>query len=119
MLNSAVGAGNPRYVYRLEDESLQSSHLEKNLRVLIAGKLNLTWHSPLGQPYPRVHHVQCCQSVEGRDCPTLLCTGPASLQALFAVLAPRYRKDVKLKLLESVQKRLPKVVKMEEHPKML
>lgn len=58
-----------------------------------------------------VHHVQHCQSVKGRDCPTLFCTGPASPRALFAVLARQYRKDIKLNLFESVQKRLTKMVK--------
>ena len=35
-----MGQSNPRYIYRLGEEPLESSHTEKNLRVLVDENLN-------------------------------------------------------------------------------
>ena len=77
-------------MYGLKDERQESSPTERELGVVVGSKLNLSQQcalsSPKGQLYPGVHQAQHCQLGEGRDCPTLLCAGVASPQALSAVL---------------------------------
>ncbi|KAJ7412350.1 rna-directed dna polymerase from mobile element jockey-like [Pitangus sulphuratus] len=49
--------------------------------VLVNGKLNMSQQCPgsqEGQPCPGRHQAKHHQPGEGRDCPTLLCTGEAS-----------------------------------------
>jgi len=54
-----LGRGNPRYAYRLEEEILQSSPVQKDLRVLADEKLNMSEQvcacSLEGQQYPGLH----------------------------------------------------------------
>ncbi|KAJ7407526.1 hypothetical protein WISP_125912 [Willisornis vidua] len=76
-----LGWGNPGCMYRLENEMLESSAMERNLGVLANGKLKLSQQclgSQEGQPCPGGHQTKHCQQVEGEDCPALLCTGAAS-----------------------------------------
>ncbi|KAJ7407759.1 hypothetical protein WISP_125164 [Willisornis vidua] len=69
------------YSYRLENEMLERSTVEKDLGVLVDGKLTISEPCPgsqEGQQCAGGNRAQHCQPAEGGDCPTLLCTGAAS-----------------------------------------
>lgn len=73
-------------MYRLGNERLESSTAERDLGVLVDGKLSMSQQYPgsqEGQPCPGGHHRWLGK---GGDCPALLCTGAASPQVLYAVL---------------------------------
>ncbi|KAJ7407605.1 hypothetical protein BTVI_62540 [Pitangus sulphuratus] len=105
--------GNPRCTYRLENKRLESSPTERDLGVLLDGKLNISQQclgSQQGQLCPGGHQAKHHQLVEGGVCPALLCTGVASPGMSCAVLGNlSIKKDTKL--LESVQRRVMKMVK--------
>ncbi|KAJ7420928.1 hypothetical protein WISP_45798 [Willisornis vidua] len=76
-----LGWGNCGCSYRLGNEMLEGSDTERDLGVLVNSKLNMSPQCPgsqEGQPCPGGHQTQHCQPVEGKQCPTLLCTGAAS-----------------------------------------
>ncbi|KAJ7410051.1 rna-directed dna polymerase from mobile element jockey-like [Pitangus sulphuratus] len=74
-----LGWDNPGCTSRLENEMLESSATERDLRVLVNGNMSQQCPgSQEGQPCPGGHQAQHCQLVEGEDCPALLCTGAAS-----------------------------------------
>ncbi|KAJ7425560.1 rna-directed dna polymerase from mobile element jockey-like [Pitangus sulphuratus] len=67
--------------HRLGNDMLESSAMERDLGVLVYGKLNLSQQCPGNQERqlcPRGHQAKHRQPVEGGDCPALLCTGVAS-----------------------------------------
>ncbi|KAJ7420339.1 hypothetical protein BTVI_21743 [Pitangus sulphuratus] len=64
-------------MYRLGNEILKSSSVEKDLWVLVDGKMNMSQQCPgsqEGQLCPGKNQAKHRQPVEGEDCPTLLCT---------------------------------------------
>ncbi|KAJ7411526.1 hypothetical protein WISP_102342 [Willisornis vidua] len=76
-----LGWGNPECLYRLGNEMLESSAMERDLEVLIHGKLNMSQQCPgnqEGQLCPGGHQEKHHHPVKGGDCPTLLCIGVAS-----------------------------------------
>ena len=76
-------------MYRLGNEMLESNAVERDLGVLVDGKLNFNQQCPgsqEGQACPGMHQAQHRQPGKGGDCPALLCTGAASPQVLGAVL---------------------------------
>ncbi|KAJ7421914.1 hypothetical protein BTVI_15914 [Pitangus sulphuratus] len=97
----------------LGNERLENSVVERDLRVLVNDKLNMSQQCPgsqEGQPCPGGHQAKHLHLVKGGDCPALLCTGVASPCVQFQAL--QYKKDIKL--LESVQRRAVKIVKGQE-----
>ncbi|KAJ7407037.1 hypothetical protein WISP_129359 [Willisornis vidua] len=63
----------------LWNEMLESSATERDLGVLVDGKLNMSQQCPgSDQPCPGGHQAQHRQLVKGGACPALLCTGSAS-----------------------------------------
>ena len=72
-----LGQGNPKHKYRLGEEWIESSPAEKDLGVLVDGKLTVSQQfalSPESQPCAGLHQEQCGQQVKGGDSPPLLCS---------------------------------------------
>ncbi|KAJ7424386.1 acyl-CoA synthetase short-chain family member 3 [Pitangus sulphuratus] len=68
-------------MYRMGNERLESSPMERDLGVLVDGKLNMSQQCPgsqEGQLCPERHQAKHRQPVEGEDCPALLCTESGS-----------------------------------------
>ena len=53
-----MGRGNPKHKYRLGDEWIESSLVEKGLRVLVGGKLTMSQQCVL--PAWKANHIQGC-----------------------------------------------------------
>lgn len=88
MLDSTSGMDNPGCMDNLGNERLERSTVEKDLGVLVDGKLNVNQQCPgtqEGQPCSGVHQAEHQQAGKGGDCPTVLCTGAASPGVLGAV----------------------------------
>ncbi|KAJ7416740.1 hypothetical protein WISP_69115 [Willisornis vidua] len=84
-----MGQGNPECSYRLGNDKLETSPMERDLVVLVDSKLNESQQCPgsqEGQPCSEGHQTNQCQPDEGGDCPTLLRTGVASPHVLRTVL---------------------------------
>ncbi|GAB0185617.1 cAMP-dependent protein kinase inhibitor alpha [Grus japonensis] len=75
-----VGQGNPQYQYRLRNEGIESSPVEKDLGVLVdeqeaqheSARCTCSLESQL---YPGLHQKKCDQQVEGGDSRPLLYSG--------------------------------------------
>ncbi|TRZ20132.1 hypothetical protein HGM15179_006987 [Zosterops borbonicus] len=107
-----LGWGNTACMDRLGNERLERGNKEKDLVVLVDGKLNVSQQCPgsqEGQPCPGGHQAQYDQLGKGGDCPLCSALGKPHLQCWEQFWAPQYRKDIKL--LESVQMRGTKMVK--------
>lgn len=77
-----LGKGNPGYTHRLRGEMLESSHDERDWRVLVDSKLNTSQQCShvarrANGILECIKHSTTSRSREG-DCPTLLCTVVAS-----------------------------------------
>ncbi|TRZ06006.1 hypothetical protein HGM15179_021102 [Zosterops borbonicus] len=104
---------NPGCVYRVGNERLESSAVERDLGVLIDGKLNMSQQCALVAR--RAIHVlgsiRHSIAIWAKEGVVLLCSAlvQTHLESWRQFWAPQYKKDIKL--LESIQRRAMKVVK--------
>ncbi|KAJ7395478.1 rna-directed dna polymerase from mobile element jockey-like [Pitangus sulphuratus] len=74
-----LGGGEPGCTYRLGKDMLDSSAMERDLGVLVDGKLTMSQQCPGSQEgMSGGHQEKHRQPVKEGDCPALLCTGVAS-----------------------------------------
>ena len=76
-----VGHGNPKYVHRLGEEPYEGSPVEKDFRVLVDKKLDMSQQcAPAAQKancVPELHQKRSGQKGERADCPPLLLSSEA------------------------------------------
>ncbi|GAB0184252.1 hypothetical protein GRJ2_000890500 [Grus japonensis] len=112
-----MGWGNLWYQYRLRDEGIESSPVEKDLGVLVGEKLDMSPQCALTSQ--KANHILGCikRSVTSRLREVILPLYSGlvrpHLEYCVQLWGPRHRKD--MDLLEQVQRRVAKVIRGLEH----
>ncbi|GAB0183335.1 hypothetical protein GRJ2_000798800 [Grus japonensis] len=112
-----LGQDNCQYWYRLSDDGIESSHVEKDLGVLVDEKLDRSWRCALAARKANCIQGHIKRSMTSRSREVILALYPTPvrphLEYCVQLWGPQYRRD--MELLERVQRRATKLIRGLEH----